>query len=823
MARIVAAACLSAFLATGAADAAAPPPLEMRADGFFDPHGNRVDLRGANFGNWLLIETWMIAPLGDQFPDQYSFFLNWEERFGRQTRDDLVEAYRANFVTERDFDLFQSFGFNTIRLPIHHSVIESDDAPMQVRPGGWKWTDFAVEQASKRGMYVILDLHGAAGGQSDDHIVGRRDSNELWDSGENRARTAWLWKELAGRYKDNPAVAMYDLLNEPWGTSHEGLRELVVELHDAVREVDPETPIVFPGHRDGIDFYGSPAAHGWRNVLFTMHFYPGLFGNGTPVETTHARFIMQDLPGWRAKMQGLGTPLLVGEFQVAFKAAGGGEMMRRYFDTYNGWGWPATMWSYKLLTREGGIGSGNWYMVANAAPAPQIDFRTATLDETRAWIEGLSKIEWIPDEDLRTWMTTEREPGPLRDPGPAPPRRLVAPENDPLVDWVAVDVGFARAGGQRVDGGSMVVYGGGSDIYGEKDQFRYIARRATGDFAMTARVDDVEFVDSFTKAGLMVRTDFDTDSPHRTLCALPLGGVEATSRAAKGDPTAAKGAAPEGRFPIHLRIARTGDCVTMATSRDGMQWTASACEPCPNGGGPVLAGLVLSSHNNGQLARASFSEIAFEGEWTLPSEEEVLATMPRAPHDDALPEGWSTFDIGGAMRGGQRLVSPSGIDVYGAGDDIWEKADQFRFVAQRVRGPHAITARLSTLEDVHGYTKGGLMVRADESPDSPMAMVHLFPNGTVTLAWRPERGANVQQSTLGRAKFPDAFLRLEVDGGAVRASFGTDGKTFGEEEAVAIAGMGEERLLGLAVLSHDSSRHARGEFRQIAVEAVAER
>ena len=53
------------------------------------------------------------------------------------------------------------------------------------------------------------------------------------------------------------------------------------ELIYAIREVDQEHLILCAGSLRGIAMFGAPASHAWKNVGYTEHFYPGLFG-GVP-------------------------------------------------------------------------------------------------------------------------------------------------------------------------------------------------------------------------------------------------------------------------------------------------------------------------------------------------------------------------------------------------------------------------------------------------------------------------------------------------------------------------------------------------------------
>jgi hypothetical protein len=53
----------------------------------------------------------------------------------------------------------------------------------------------------------------------------------------------------------------------------------------------PTMSFLFSAPLSGIEIYGAPQEHGWGNVGFTEHYYPGMFGMGDPTPETHAKFI----------------------------------------------------------------------------------------------------------------------------------------------------------------------------------------------------------------------------------------------------------------------------------------------------------------------------------------------------------------------------------------------------------------------------------------------------------------------------------------------------------------------------------------------------
>ncbi|MFX6895585.1 cellulase family glycosylhydrolase, partial [Acinetobacter baumannii] len=61
---------------------------------------------------------------------------------------------------------------------------------------------------------------------------------------------------LADRYKDEPAIAGYDLLNEPYAPSNEVVVSFFERLIPAIREVDPRHLLFVEGNRYARDFEG---------------------------------------------------------------------------------------------------------------------------------------------------------------------------------------------------------------------------------------------------------------------------------------------------------------------------------------------------------------------------------------------------------------------------------------------------------------------------------------------------------------------------------------------------------------------------------------
>lgn len=316
-----------------------------------DGSGEVVTLRGVNLGGYLLIERWMTG-LGDA--DQPTIEDDWTlrsvlaGRFGAARTAQLLAAYQDAYLQPADFDRLLVLGVNFVRLPIFYRNLQ-DDAGNWLRDSqgdiDFGKIDWVVQQCAARGLYVLLDLHGAPGGQSAEATTGRIGFNKLFESspaGETyRARTVELWRELARRYRDNPWVLGYDLLNEPFGTpSNEALWTLYDRLYQAVRAVDSRHLIVLEGTGDW-DTLPIPASRGWQNVLYQFHYY--LFGADEDA-AAHIAFLDGKVALGQANQPLYNVPVLIGEF-TAFSQRASWE---RYLSRFNAQGWSWALWTQKF-------------------------------------------------------------------------------------------------------------------------------------------------------------------------------------------------------------------------------------------------------------------------------------------------------------------------------------------------------------------------------------------------------------------------------------------------------------------------------------------
>lgn len=405
LAGLIGAAALTACGGSGGGDAGTTPVpptptpvgltmLKTAGTQWVDADGKQVLLKGTNLGNWLVQEFWMMGQGGNGVTDQCTLEAKLTERFGYSEKERLIQLFRDSWITARDWDQLKAFGFNVVRLPILWSVIEDEKKPRTLRADAWKYLDASIAEAKKRGMYVILDLHGAHGGQTPNDHTGCAGQNKYWTDTDAQDRTRWVWQQIATKYKDEPVVAAYDPLNEPWGSTPEAMVTRVEDLYKTIRAIDAKHIVLLPSHYGSIDAYGNPTTKGMTNVAFEIHPYPGLFGDrpGDTPYAVHRDWLRCGPTGatgvcaYNKQVSELKVPLLVGEFQP-WQGAGldlGGQIGRATYDTYAKYGWASTSWSYKIVSPAGGSGKGTWGLVTNA-PNASFDTGVGMVAKASTW------------------------------------------------------------------------------------------------------------------------------------------------------------------------------------------------------------------------------------------------------------------------------------------------------------------------------------------------------------------------------------------------------------------------------------------------------
>ena len=245
----------------------------VHAEGKFlmDGSGHKLIMRGTNLGNWMVPEGYMfLFENGPQSPREIEAMVN--ELIGPTEAKSFWHKYRDQYITRKDIDFIAKAGFNTIRIPFHYKFFEPGNEE------GFALVDRVIGWAKQDGLYVVLDMHCAPGGQTGANIDDSWGWPWLYESEENQQQTEDIWKRIAEHYRNDPTVLGYDLLNEPipqypkLQQYNSKLEPVFKKIVAAVRAVDKNHVVILGGAQWDSNFavFGQPFD---KNAMYTFHKY----------------------------------------------------------------------------------------------------------------------------------------------------------------------------------------------------------------------------------------------------------------------------------------------------------------------------------------------------------------------------------------------------------------------------------------------------------------------------------------------------------------------------------------------------------------------
>lgn len=286
-------------------------------------------------------------------------------------------------LTQGDIDReYQDMGTNFVRFLIQWRAVEPTPGTYDM-----KYLDKVAERVrwyADRGYHVMLDMHqdlwgsgitpsGVAGNGAPawaTHTDGLpvatdqftwemyylepgviRAFDHFWNTtGEHPElmdHYAGAWKAVAARFKDDPAVLGYDLMNEPWGGSVQGaafetgpLATLYRRTIAAIRSVDEDSWIFLEPQAVGVN-WGLPSAlphfddprAGQARIAFAPHVYPLPLDLGDDYTAGSKEWTDRTLDWWRENtLRTAGrmrAPVLVGEFGLDMTRPGAPDLVRK--------------------------------------------------------------------------------------------------------------------------------------------------------------------------------------------------------------------------------------------------------------------------------------------------------------------------------------------------------------------------------------------------------------------------------------------------------------------------------------------------------------
>jgi endoglucanase len=325
--------------------------LRTSGSEFLGADGKPVLLRGVCLGGWLNMENFITGYSGNET------LMRREVRgvLGEDRSDAFFERLLTRFFAEEDAAFLGGQGFNLARIAVGYKHLEDDARPFEIKEEGFRHLDRAIAALARHGVHSIVDLHALPGGQNHHwHSDNPTHVPAFWEHPHFQDRVVNLWQAIATRYRDEPWVAGYNLLNEPADESRQVVGPFYRRLVAALREIDPNHIVFLDGNTYATEFdvFEEP----FENAVYTLHDYvPAGLGRAGDYDTeaAYAKFLQRS-----AYARETGTPILVGEFGPIYTGDEEQDRLRRriladQLDVYRRHRVSWALWMYKDLGRQG--------------------------------------------------------------------------------------------------------------------------------------------------------------------------------------------------------------------------------------------------------------------------------------------------------------------------------------------------------------------------------------------------------------------------------------------------------------------------------------
>lgn len=257
--------------------------ITIQGENLIGQDGKKLFIIGTNLGNWLNPEgymfnfkktncEWMINDMICQLagPD-----------FARE----FWQKFKDTYITAEDIAFIKNTGANTIRLPFNYKLFTNEDyMGKNDASEGFRMIDKVIEWCKLYGLNLILDMHDCPGGQTGDNIDNGYAYPWLFESEPSQKLFCDIWKAIALRYKEEPVILGYELMNEPIATTfskeiqsmlNNKLEPLYKRVTQAIRSVDQNHIILLGGAQWNGNFTPFTDWTFDSKIMYTCHRYGG--------------------------------------------------------------------------------------------------------------------------------------------------------------------------------------------------------------------------------------------------------------------------------------------------------------------------------------------------------------------------------------------------------------------------------------------------------------------------------------------------------------------------------------------------------------------
>ena len=271
------------FLPALGLHATEPQSKFVRVQGvnLIQPDGQKLFITGTNLGNWLNPEGYMFGLKRTNSAWMIDEMLC--EMVGPDFTAEFWQGFKDNYITRSDIEFIARTGANTIRLPFNYKLFTDEDyMGLTAKQDGFARIDSVIDWCRDNDLYLVLDMHDCPGGQTGDNIDNGHGYPWLFESEYSQQLFCKVWQDIANRYKNEPVILGYELMNEPIAPYFDNKEDLNAKLEPlykravtAIRKVDTNHIILLGGAQWNSMF---TMLHDWtfdNNIMYTCHRYGG--------------------------------------------------------------------------------------------------------------------------------------------------------------------------------------------------------------------------------------------------------------------------------------------------------------------------------------------------------------------------------------------------------------------------------------------------------------------------------------------------------------------------------------------------------------------
>jgi hypothetical protein len=370
-----------------------PHFLRVQGAQIVDGRGQPVYLRGFCIGGWMNMENFIAGYPGHESGARAAV----GRVLGEERAYSFFNRFLDAFFTEEDIRFIKSLGCTVARIPLNYRHFEADDRPFEYRMDGFERLDRAIGWARRHQVYIILDLHAVQGWQNRGwHCDNPTREAAFWGQKVFEDRAVALWETLARRYRDEPFIAGYNVMNEPDAAQARWLNHFNRRVTEAIRAIDPDHILFLEGNHYSQDFDELEPPFD-ANTVYSSHLYldPGLDFLEYPSVTGGVAYdrawLEQVYLDRSAYARAHGVPHWMGEFGAIFSVpaleASRLRLLADMLELMHAQGDHWTIWTYKDIGQMG---------VIYADPKSEWMRRTRPVREAKTALRCDSWIERSP-------------------------------------------------------------------------------------------------------------------------------------------------------------------------------------------------------------------------------------------------------------------------------------------------------------------------------------------------------------------------------------------------------------------------------------------